>query len=79
MMITLRCLVVLPEKEKKRFLLGLYDDESDGNAYYSFNREIHVKDFKLPPAGSIIVGTDFNVNPMTSVAMKVVNGIFLYI
>ena len=66
----------LPEKEKNRFLLGLYDDESDGNAYYAFNRESHVKELKLPPSGSIIVGTDFNVNPMTSVAMKVFNGVF---
>lgn len=62
----------LPEKEKNRFLLGLYDDESDGNAYYAFNREIHVKDTKKYP-GTIFIGMDFNVDPMTAVVIQVIN------
>ena len=67
----------LDEKQKKRFLLGEYNDDSDGSAYYSFNREKHVKtitnDFKI---GQILIGMDFNVNPMTAVVASYVNKTF---
>ena len=52
----------MPEKERNRFLYGLYNDESDGQVYYSFNREKHVKEFDKFP-GTMWVNMDFNVNP----------------
>jgi len=55
----------MPEKERQRFLEGLYTDESDGKAYYAFNREQHVRETTSRP-GSLFIGMDFNVNPMTS-------------
>jgi PBSX family phage terminase large subunit len=68
----LKLLEKMPEKDKKRFLLGLYDDESDGNAYYSFKRDQHVKPVKKLP-GTYFIGTDFNVDPMTSVIVQLVD------
>ena len=62
----------MPEAERNRFLLGLYSDESDGQAYYAFSREDHVKETK--PYGAVYVGMDFNVNPMTAVVCNIVNG-----
>lgn len=62
----------LPEKQRARFLLGEFVDDSDGCAYYEFNRDLHVKDCnKLP--GSILIGMDFNVMPMTCVIAQVEN------
>jgi PBSX family phage terminase large subunit len=68
----IKMLEKLPEKQKNRFLLGLYDDESDGNVYYAFNRDRHVKPVKQLP-GTIFVGMDFNVDPMTAVICQVIN------
>lgn len=68
----LKILSKLPEKERNRFLLGLYNDESDGCVYYAFRRDQHVKEIsKLP--GTLFVGMDFNVNPMTAVIIQVIN------
>jgi phage terminase large subunit len=66
----------MPEEQRKRFLLGEYGDESDGQVYYAFRREEHVKDFKLPNYGSIFIGMDFNVDPMTATLMTMINGKF---
>lgn len=67
----------MPEKERLRFLEGEFDDESDGNAYYAFNREIHVKDIKRKP-GSVFVFMDFNVDPMTAcIAQLIDNKIYV--
>ncbi len=70
----LKTLSKLPEKERKRFLLGEYDDESDGNAYHAFIRDVHVVDKvdKLP--GSIFIGMDFNVDPMTAIICQIADG-----
>lgn len=65
-------LKTLPEKERNRFLLGLYDDESDGNAYYAFNRDNHVNDVKRM-TGTIFAGLDFNVDPMTCVIVQLID------
>jgi PBSX family phage terminase large subunit len=62
----------MPLKDQKRFLLGLYDDESDGNVYYSFSRDNHVKDLKKYP-GTIFVGMDFNVDPMASIVAQIID------
>jgi len=56
----------MPEKERNRFLLGLYNDDSDGSVYYSFDRDKHVKPVEKNP-GTIFIGMDFNVDPMTAV------------
>ena len=75
----LNMLDALPEKERKRFLLGQYVDGDDGLAYYAFNNEKHVKEFTLPNHGTIFIGMDFNVHPMTAVVFKVFdNCIFVY-
>jgi PBSX family phage terminase large subunit len=71
----LKLLEQMPEKEKNRFLLGLFNDESDGAVYYSFRRDDHIKPVtKL--AGSIFVGMDFNVQPMTAVVFQHINNNF---
>lgn len=64
----------LSEKEKNRFLLGLFSDDSDGQVYYAFDRERHVKEFNHADLfGTTYLGQDFNVEPMTGVAFKVAN------
>ena len=62
----LEMLSKMPEKERLRFMEGLYTDESDGQVYYAFRREEHVCEFERKP-GSIFIGMDFNVDPMTAV------------
>lgn len=71
----LKMLEKMPEKERNRFLHGLYNDESDGQVYYSFRRDEHVKETKIIP-GTIFSGHDFNVNPMTAVIAQVYDGKF---
>lgn len=66
----------MPEKERERFLLGQFSDESDGQAYYAFDRENHVKEFNTPTMGTTVVALDFNVDPMTCVVIKPVNGMY---
>lgn len=55
-------LETMPEKERNRFLLGEFNDESDGQVYYAFRSEDHVKETKKIP-GSMLVYMDFNVSP----------------
>lgn len=64
----------LPQKDKERFLYGMFNDANDGVVYYSFNRERHVVDKIEPYLGSIFIGMDFNVNPMTAVIIQVIEG-----
>lgn len=67
----------MPEKERKRFLLGEFLDSDNGNAYYSFNRENHVKEVDSSyKQGSTLCGLDFNVNPMTCVISSYINKTF---
>jgi hypothetical protein len=56
----------MPEKERNRFLHGEFNDESNGQVYYSFRRDEHVKPVVRRP-GTVFIGQDFNVNPMCSV------------
>jgi PBSX family phage terminase large subunit len=63
----------MPEKERERFLLGEFADDSDGQAYYAFDRDRHVKEFnqfRTP----LMIGSDFNVAPTTSIIFQIVNG-----
>lgn len=67
----------LDERQRKRFLLGEFTDDSDGSAYYSFNRDINVR--PIDPSykqGSILIGMDFNVQPMTAVVCNYINKTF---
>lgn len=63
----------MPEEQKKRFLLGEFQDISDGQAYYAFNADRHVKPVTKKP-GSLYVAMDFNVSPMTAVIFQIING-----
>ncbi len=63
----------MPEKEKNRFLKGLFNDETDGSVYYSFNRDNHVREIK-PYGGTVFVGMDYNVDPLTAVIGQVSDG-----
>lgn len=65
----------MPEKDRQRFLEGKFSESDDGLAYYSFNRENHVGSVKRLP-GTIFIGMDFNVDPMTAVVGQYVNGKF---
>lgn len=64
----------MPEEQRKRFRDGEFSDDSDGQAYYSFDRDKHVatvtKDFMV---GQRCVGLDFNVNPMSGIIGHYVN------
>lgn len=65
----LNLLSKMPEKERNRFLLGLYNDESDGQVYYAFRREQHVTNIEKD-IGTIFIGMDFNVDPMTATIIQ---------
>lgn len=65
----------MPTKERNRFLLGEYNDESSGQVYYSFKPDLHIKEFDRFP-GSIFIGMDFNVNPFCAVIFQYVDGKF---
>lgn len=65
----------LPEKERDRFLKGLYTDVDDGTAYYSFKREDHVRSVKKK-AGTVMIGMDFNVDPMTAIIGQYIDETF---
>jgi PBSX family phage terminase large subunit len=56
----------MPEKDRNRFLLGEFNDESDGQVYYAFRSDDHIKQTEII-AGTIHVGIDFNVSPFTAV------------
>lgn len=58
----------LSENERKRFRDGEFGESGEGQAYYSFQREINVHAFdKNYAVGTLMIGMDFNVNPMTAV------------
>lgn len=63
-------LALLPERERNRFLHGLFAEVDDGQAYYSFRRDMHVVDSTEIIGGTIFIGMDFNVNPMTAVIFQ---------
>jgi hypothetical protein len=41
-----------------------------GRVYYPFDRKVHVGDYPFDPKNYIIVGQDFNVDPMSSVILQ---------
>lgn len=73
----LKLLASLDEKQKKRFLYGEFNDDTNGQAYYSFDRDLNVKEIDSSyKHGTILCGMDFNVNPMTCVIGSYVNKTF---
>lgn len=68
----------MPEKERNRFLNGLYNDESEGQVYHAFVRDKHVKPVTKSP-GTIFIGQDFNVNPMTSAIFQFTDNKFKFL
>jgi PBSX family phage terminase large subunit len=75
----LKILERMPQRDRERFLEGKFSDNSDGNCYYSFVRDKHVKEFSNNVMGGVFIGTDFNVQPMTSVVIRVVNNVYCVI
>lgn len=73
----LKLLQKMPEKERLRFMLGEFNSDDEGNAYYAFDREKNV--MEVPEnvrKGSKGIGMDFNVQPMTCVIGYYTNKIF---
>jgi hypothetical protein len=71
----LNLLASMPEKERNRFLEGIYGDDSSGSVYYAFRRDLHVGPV-VKDNGTIFVGMDFNVNPMTAIVCQFINKSF---
>ncbi len=61
----------MPERERLRFRDGVFTDDSNGNIYYAFKREINVKPVERNPNYAITFGMDFNVNPFTAVVCQI--------
>lgn len=55
----IKMLSALPEKERKRFLLGEYDTDNSGAAVYAYNDE-YVTEDAVKLDGTIYCGVDFN-------------------
>jgi PBSX family phage terminase large subunit len=68
----LKLLKSMPDKERERFMEGLFSDENDGSVYYAFNREKHVQNISKRD-GTIFIGMDFNVDPMTATLMNFID------
>ena len=58
----LKLLESMPEAERKRFLLGEYDDSNNGAAVYAFNETEHVSEIAKKLPGTVWVGSDFNID-----------------
>ncbi|PJB54250.1 MAG: hypothetical protein CO099_02655 [Bdellovibrio sp. CG_4_9_14_3_um_filter_39_7] len=70
----LEILQSMPEKDRERFEMGQFSDDSDGQAYSSFRREIHVGQTQKIQ-GTTIIGMDFNVSPMTALITQIIDGV----
>lgn len=71
----IKLLSAMPEKERNRFLLGLFNDESEGQVYYAFRREKHVAEIERG-YGSLFIGQDFNVSPGAAVIFQIHDNVF---
>jgi len=65
----LKMLQAMPEEHRLRFLEGEFGDESDGQVYYAFRRDDHIRSV-TPQPGTLFIGMDFNVAPMTAVVLQ---------
>ena len=58
----IKMLEKLPQKERKRFLEGEYDNDNSGAAVYAFNRDEHVSEEAVRLDGTEYVSSDFNID-----------------
>jgi len=56
----------------KQELFGEFINVNQGRAYYAFHRNRHVKSVNRTH-GTIFVGMDFNVNPMTAIVFQIID------
>lgn len=63
------------EKLLKQELEGLFINTTQGQVYYAFDRKRHIKEFQVSEVAVKRAGTDFNVNPITTVLGYQENGI----
>lgn len=68
----LKLLSKMPEKDRLRFMEGEFQDESDGQVYYEFNKDLHVRDFTVYP-GTKFIFSDFNVDPHCSLVAQFID------
>lgn len=61
------------EKLALQELYGEFTNLQSGRVYWAFDREIQVRPTIVNPNGSILIGMDFNVDPMTAVICQVEN------
>lgn len=69
----LKILERMPKEDRERFLEGKFSDSSDGQAYYEFNRDLHVTEMVLKRSGTIFIGQDYNVDPATALVFQYIN------
>lgn len=75
----LNVLKSLPENERKRFLLGEYDDSNNGAAVYAFDEESHVSEDAKRLPGTDWVGSDFNIDHNSDViCSQHAHGLFVW-
>jgi hypothetical protein len=75
----IKMLESLPEKERKRFLDGDYDDSNSGSAVYAFDKDAHVSEDAKRLPGTDLVGTDFNIDYNSDIlASQHGNGIYVW-
>ena len=68
----LKMLESLPLLERKRFLEGEYDSENSGSAVYAFDKNDHVSLVAQKQVGTILVGSDFNIDWNSDVICSVI-------
>jgi PBSX family phage terminase large subunit len=68
----LKLLGKMAEKDRMRFLDGEFQDESDGQVYYEFRQELHVREFD-EVNGTKFILCDFNVDPHCSVVAQFID------
>ena len=69
----------LPEKERKRFLYGEYDDSNSGAAVYAFDQNQHVSEDAKRLPGTIWAGSDFNIDYNSDiVASQHAHGLYVW-
>lgn len=61
------------EKLFAQEVMGEFVNLTAGKAYYAFDRNRNVGEVSFDPRKVIYVGTDFNVDPVTSIAFHVIN------
>lgn len=75
----LKMLESLPEKERKRFLLGEYDSDNTGAAVYAFDESSHVSEEAVRLGGTDWAGSDFNIQYNSDVlASQHAHGIYIW-